>query len=167
MKQLVKVLILHEIEKFFKQFKFKIAGFTTIPPIGLFETEPSLGSNILPPIYLFKPDSEIVKVIKNDNITLEPATEKSDLLNPHISEKNTLTDKLDEISSLNTVGQKIQKKNPLELNLGSFKPFSELDERNAADFRKRIKRFLLIILLIILGPIVFISIYFLSLIVEK
>ena len=155
--------LLHEIERFFKQFQFKIAGFTTIPPIGLFETEPNLGSNILPPIYLFKPDNEIVKVIKNDNIILEPATEKSGLPNPHISEKNTLTDKLDEISSLNTVGQEtFQKKNPLELNLGSFKPFSELDERNAADFRKRIKRFLLVILLIILGPIVFISIYFLS-----
>jgi len=155
--------LLHEIERFFKQFQFKIAGFTTIPPIGLFETEPNLGSNILPPIYLFKPDNEIVKVIKNDNIILEPATEKSGLPNLHISEKNTLTDKLDEISSLNTVGQEtFQKKNPLELNLGSFKPFSELDERNAADFRKRIKRFLLVILLIILGPIVFISIYFLS-----
>jgi hypothetical protein len=106
--------LLHEIERFFKQFQFKIAGFTTIPPIGLFETEPNLGSNILPPIYLFKPDNEIVKVIKNDNIILEPATEKSGLPNLHISEKNTLTDKLDEISSLNTVGQeKIQKKNPL------------------------------------------------------
>lgn len=155
--------LLHEIEKFFKQFKFKIAGFTTIPPIGLFETEPSLGSNILPPIQLFKPDNEIVKVIKNDNIILEPATEKSDLPNPHISKKNTLTDKLDEISSLNKVSKEtFQKKNPLELNLGSFKPFSELDERNAADFRKRIKRFLLVILLTILGPIVFMSVYFLS-----
>ena len=155
--------LLHEVERFFKQFQFKIAGFTTIPPIGLFGTEPNLGSNILPPIYQFKPDNEIVKIIKTDNTTLELPSQKSHLLSPHISEKNIIKDALNESPSLNTVNQEtFQSKNPLELNLGSFKPFSELDERNAADFRKRIKRFLLVVLLIILGPIAFISIYFLS-----
>ena len=155
--------LLHEVERFFKQFQFKIAGFTTIPPIGLFGTEPNLGSNILSPIYQFKPDNEIVKIIKIDNTTLELPSQKSQLLSPHISEKNIIKDALNESPSLNTVNQEtLQSKNPLELNLGSFKPFSELDERNAADFRKRIKRFLLVVLLIILGPIAFISIYFLS-----
>ena len=155
--------LLHEVERFFKQFQFKIAGFTTIPPIGLFGTEPNLGSNILPPTYQFKPDNEIVKIIKIDNTTLELPSQKSHLLSPHISEKNIIKDALNESPSLNTVNQEtFQSKNPLELNLGSFKPFSELDERNAADFRKRIKRFLLVVLLIILGPIAFISIYFLS-----
>ena len=155
--------LLHEVERFFKQFQFKIAGFTTIPPIGLFGTEPNLGSNILSPIYQFKPDNEIVKIIKIDNTTLELPSQKSHLLSPHISEKNIIKDALNESPSLNTVNQEtFQSKNPLELNLGSFKPFSELDERNAADFRKRIKRFLLVVLLIILGPIAFISIYFLS-----
>ena len=155
--------LLHEVERFFKQFQFKIAGFTTIPPIGLFGTEPNLGSNILSPIYQFKPDNEIVKIIKIDNTTLELPSQKSHLLSPHISEKNIIKDALNESPSLNTVNQEtLQSKNPLELNLGSFKPFSELDERNAADFRKRIKRFLLVVLLIILGPIAFISIYFLS-----
>ena len=155
--------LLHEVERFFKQFQFKIAGFTTIPPIGLFGTEPNLGSNILPPTYQFKPDNEIVKIIKIDNTTLELPSQKSHLLSPHISEENIIKDALNESPSLNTVNQEtFQSKNPLELNLGSFKPFSELDERNAADFRKRIKRFLLVVLLIILGPIAFISIYFLS-----
>ena len=155
--------LLHEVERFFKQFQFKIAGFTTIPPIGLFGTEPNLGSNILSPIYQFKPDNEIVKIIKIDNTTLELPSQKSHLLSPHISEENIIKDALNESPSLNTVNQEtFQSKNPLELNLGSFKPFSELDERNAADFRKRIKRFLLVVLLIILGPIAFISIYFLS-----
>ncbi|MBT5974389.1 MAG: hypothetical protein HOG64_01635, partial [Flavobacteriaceae bacterium] len=102
-------------------------------------------------------------IIKIDNTTLELPSQKSHLLSPHISEKNIIKDALNESPSLNTVNQEIlQSKNPLELNLGSFKPFSELDERNAADFRKRIKRFLLVVLLIILGPIAFISIYFLS-----
>ena len=155
--------LLHEVERFFKQFQFKIAGFTTIPPIGLFGTEPNLGSNILPPIYQFKPDNEIVKIIEIDNTTLELPSQESHLLSPHISEENIIKDALNESPSLNTVNQEtFQSKNPLELNLGSFKPFSELDERNAADFRKRIKRFLLVVLLIILGPIAFISIYFLS-----
>ena len=129
----------------------------------MFGTEPNLGSNILPPTYQFKPDNEIVKIIKIDNTTLELPSQKSHLLSPHISEENIIKDALNESPSLNTVNQEtFQSKNPLELNLGSFKPFSELDERNAADFRKRIKRFLLVVLLIILGPIAFISIYFLS-----
>lgn len=155
--------LLQELEKFFLQFGFKIAGFTAIPPKNFFNHEPNLGSNFVPPIIPFITDKKIIKIIKDQKEVLEtkfPKILPKEPTNHIIPSLNTNLNPKQEIEGSLNLTDDVEVKD--DLNIGSFTPFADLEKRKAVDFRNRVKRYLMIVVLVMLGPTVFFSIYSIS-----
>ncbi|MFL2789409.1 MAG: hypothetical protein ACJZ89_01305 [Paracoccaceae bacterium] len=157
------ISLLKEIEEFFSQFNFKIAGYTAIPSKKFPRKEPYLSKNLIPPIIPFAVDNVPVKITTREKkaLDLEQPKVAKLILDPKI--KDAGLDSSDQLlPKTPSAEQPTEPDSNKNLNIGSFRPFAELEQRKVADFHKRIKRSLVIVILVLLGPIVFFSIYSLS-----
>ena len=157
------ISLLKEIEEFFSQFNFKIAGYTAIPSKKFLGKEPYLSKNLIPPIIPFSADNAPVKITAREKKALELEQPKAPKLILDLKIKDAVLESSDKLLPKTPIAkQPTEPDSDKNLNIGSFRPFAELEQRKVADFHKRIKRSLIIVILVLLGPIVFFSIYSLS-----
>jgi len=166
--------LLNEVERFLIRFDFQIAGYTTIPNSDEFRTEPNLGSSVLNKLNEFIPDINVVKIIQEPNLDAQMlASEKKlsylgsrftnsklDSKKPALAKKSNPNFKLTEPDAIPKKTTDSRFRN--ELNLRSFHPFDELENRKSAEIRTRIKKLLIALLFIIIIPTSFFSIFSLT-----
>ena len=125
--------------------------FVILPELGHSEAQvsPSLNQTIK----IIKDQKEVPRTKFPKILPKEPINHTIPLLGTNLTPKQEIE------GSLN-LSDDVEVKD--DLNIGSFTPFADLERRKAVDFRNRVKRYLMIIILVMLGPTVFFSIYSIS-----